>query len=331
MKKVLIFGVSGNCGKASAEKFKENGWEVFGVGRSMLNPNYNYINYFRDDIMDESLYTKLPKDVELVINMAGVQPSILKTSEKTDISKTFKAYVDINIVGVFKILEYVRINKIPNYIYTTSHRDIEMHWNYDTKLKNNLELAINYDGDHTMYAISKSSAKMIGDYYGNISNTRVFNLRLPMIYLVPESPYFLKNGKKEIMPYLKIIKEAMKGNDMEIWGDPDLPRDYVYVENLLSLIDLCYNSKLKGGTFNVGTGEGITTENFVKSIVEVFGVNNQKINYTYKKEVKTYKCAVYDIEEQRRLLGYKPVLLNEMLQKIKNKIHSGDYIKKWGW
>lgn len=331
MKKVLIFGVTGNCGKACAERFKNDGWEVIGVGRSQLSNYFDYVNFIKGDITDQSLFAKLPVNVDLVINMAGVQPSILTTSEKTDKTKTFNDYVNINIVGVFNILEYVRLNKISNYVYTTSHRDVETHWGYDKKLSNNLELGINYNGDHAMYAITKTSAKMIGDYYGAILNTRVFDLRLPMMFLVPESPYYLKHGKKEPMPFLKIIKDAIDGKDLEIWGDPKLPRDYVHIDNLLNLIFLCYESNLKGGTFNVGTGEGVTTEMFVRSVGEVFGGNTNKINYNYKKEIKTYKCAVYDVEEQKKILGYKPIFLKEMLFLLKKKIEEGNYFEKWGW
>jgi len=331
MKKVLIFGVTGNSGKACAQRFHNDGWEVFGVGRRQLSAECAYVNFIRGDITDKNLFTKLPKDIELIVNMAGVQPSILTTSEKTDMTKTFNDYVNINIVGVFNILEFVRVNEIPNYIYTTTHRDLEMHWGYDTRLKNNMELGINYSGDHTMYAITKTSAKMIGDYYGTIFNTRVFNLRLPMIFLVPDSPYYLKHGRKELMPFLKIIKNAMEGKDLEIWGDPKLPRDYVHIDNLLNLILLTYKSNLKGGTFNVGTGEGVTTEEFVRSIGRVFGDKNNQIKYIYKNEKNTYKCAVYDVEEQKKLLGYEPVMLDEMLKRLKNKIKCGNYIEKWGW
>ena len=331
MKKIFIFGVSGNCGKACAKMFHAEGWQVFGVSRRQLDASYDFVNHIRGDIMDKALFSKLPTDIELVVNMAGVQPSILHTSEKSDMTKTFNDYVNINIVGVFNILEYVRLNEIPNYIYTTSHRDLELHWGPNKIIQNDMHLAINYHGDHTMYAISKTSAKMIGDYYGSIFNTRVFNLRLPMIFLVPDSPFYLVNGENQVMPFLRIIKAAREGKPLEIWGDPNMPRDYVYIDNLLNLIMLCYKSKLNGGTFNVGTGEGITTEKFIHTIGDVFAAEGTTINYIYKKEKRTYKCAVYDVSQQRELLGYKPVLLREMLEKMKFKLENENYFEKWGW
>ena len=327
--RVLIFGVTGNCGTYCAKKFLQEKISVYGVGRSKTNISDPNMTFIQGDIRDHGLYEKLPTDVDLVINFAGVQPSILTTSEKTDLEKTLKNYLDININGVFKILEFVRKNKIRNYLYTTTHRDYEKYWENNKFLGNNLPPLINYEGDHVMYAITKTTAKMIGDYFGSAFGIRVFNLRLPMIFLIPDSPLYLKNGKPEIMPFLKIIKDAVNGGPLEIWGNPKMTRDYVHIDNLISLINLCYKSKLKGGTFNVGTGEAVTTERFVREIGKTFAYNPKEIEYVYRPEKKTYKCAIYDIKEQKDLLGYTPILLNEMLNLLKDDIYKKDYFISW--
>lgn len=329
--KILIFGVTGNCGKYTAKHFLNKGCNVYGVGRSEKPQNLEKLNFIQGDIQDINLYEKLPTNVDLVINFAGVQPSILPTSENTNLSATLQSYVDVNISGVFNILEFVRKNNIPSYIYSTTHRDYEMHWEQNKFLGNDLSPAINYKGDHTMYAISKTSAKMMGDYYSHAFGVRVFNLRLPMIFMVPENDCYLRDGEPTIMPFLKIIKNAMAGKDLEIWGDPRLTRDYVHIDNLVSLIELSFESKLKNGTFNVGTGEAVTTEDFVRSIGNIFSPNPELTNYLYKPNKNTFKCAVYDISETKSKLGYKPVLLKDMLYRLKQEMDINDSVNKWGW
>lgn len=326
---VLIIGVTGNSGRKVAEFYLEKGCDVWGVGRRPVAEGLSEIKYLSLDIRDREDFKKLPTKFDLVVNFAGVQPSILYSSEKTDFFGTLREYVDVNMMGVYNVLEYVSKSDIGTYVYATTHRDYELYWKTDKSLQNDLPPAINYRGDHTMYAITKVAGRMMGDYMVPLSGTRCFNLRLPMIFMVPESPYYLSHGEPKLMPFLKIIRDAIDGRALEIWGDPNMPRDYVYIDNLVNLIDLCYTSSLENGTFSVGTGEGASTETFVKSIGRIFGSSNT--TYEYQPEKVTFKSAVYDVEQQRELLGYEPIMLEEMLQKMKNKIYTEGYLQKWGW
>ena len=77
--------------------------------------------------------------------------------------------------------------------------------------------------------------------------------------------------------------------------------------------------------------EAVTTEKFIKNIGKIFSSNSENIKYEYFPEKLTYKCAIYDISKEKKLLGYKPILLNEMLLRLKDEIESKDCYKKWGW
>ena len=123
--RILFFGSTGNCGKNIALKLLGEGFEVHGVGRSKKNIEHKNYVFYQGDICDLDFFKSLPTDVDCVINFAGLQPSILETSEKTDVSKTLEAYLQVNITGVFNILEFTRRSNIRRYIYTTSHRDYE--------------------------------------------------------------------------------------------------------------------------------------------------------------------------------------------------------------
>lgn len=328
--KILIIGITGNTGKLIAEFYSKRGHDIIGVGRKSKPDYLHNIEYIQGDIQDIKLFNKLPLDIELVINLAGVQPSILTTSENTDLYKTLREYLNVNINGIYNVVEWVSRSKANTYVYATTHRDYEGYWHERRLLKNNEPPSINYKGDHSMYAISKVSGQMFSDYILPLRGIRSFNLRLPMIFLVPESPYYLSNGKNKIMPFLQLIKNAIKGDDLEVWGDPGLPRDYVYIDNLIELINGSYESNKSSGTYSVGTGECVTTENFVRSIAEKFNTN-KKSTILYKPEISTYKSATYDISEQVTELNYKPIYLDEMLNRIKRKLYEESYLKRWGW
>ena len=133
--KVLIFGISGNSGRELANYYLSKGAEVWGVGRRERLDADTRINYVSMDIQDQDSFQKLPNSFDLVVNFAGVQPSILSTSEKTNLSKTLREYVNVNIVGVYNILEYLSSSDVGTYIYATTHRDYELHWPKTKNLK----------------------------------------------------------------------------------------------------------------------------------------------------------------------------------------------------
>ena len=117
-----------------------------------------------------------------------------------------KEYLSVNVNGVFNIIEFCRKRGVKNYIYTTSHRDIEGHWVDGELLRPNLLQKINYKGDHVMYAITKTSGLMIGDYYKELFGLRVFNLRLPMIFSVPRKigTFLMEKKDHTISNYFEI-------------------------------------------------------------------------------------------------------------------------------
>ena len=217
--KILVFGATGNTGQNLVKFLQAKSHEIFATGRRP-NPFGEEITYFKGDITQGNLFDQLQSlNPEVIINLAGVQPSILPFSEATDFEATMEAYIDINIKGVWRILEYARRTaSVKKYIYTTSHRDIEGHWKSFTTLDPHLLPKVNYDGDHSMYAISKVSGMMIGDYYGNSFHFESFNLRLPMIFSVGHDPFYYVNGERRVMPFLRIIKDAKDGKAVEVLG-----------------------------------------------------------------------------------------------------------------
>ena len=65
-----------------------------------------------------------------------------------------------------------------------------------------------------------------------------------------------------------------------------MKRDYVHVGNLINLIKLCQSSDLDGGTFNVGTGEAVTTEAFIRAIGTTFAADPENVD-VYRPEKVT--------------------------------------------
>ena len=328
---LVLFGASGNSGRELAREYLRAGWNVVGVGRTRPEISHKRWHFISGDIRSKNTFSLLPERADLVVNFAAVQPSISPITEEDHFEDHMRLYLETNVFGTSNILNYVRKRSVGTYIFATTHRDIEGHWANGRFLRNDLPTDINFQGDHVLYAITKESGRMLGEYYAGHDGLRVFNLRLPMMFMVPDSPLYLRDGAQHVMPFLKIIRDASEGKDLEIWGDPTLKRDYVHVANLLQLVRLCFSSGLRGGTFSVGTGEAVTADRFVRAISHTFSPDGHETRFHYKPEKRTYKSAIYDVSEQRDLLGYNPILLDEMLTLIKSSLVAQNKFESWGW
>jgi len=326
----VLFGASGNTGRRVAAHLIDQGWQVIGLGRRR-NFEAGGFRYRSGDIRNSETFRDLPENPDLVVNLAGLQPSIMTRVELTSPETEAEEYLTTNVLGAQNILNYVRSVRPRTYIYLTSHRDIELHWRRGERLRHDLPPAINFDGDHALYAVSKLVGQMLGEVMAAETGIRAFNLRLPMLFQIPTKPYYLKDGKSEVMPFLEIIRAAHEGRPLEIWGDPGMRRDYVHVDNLLMTIDACHKSEIKGRTFNIGTGEAVSTEHFVRSIGNVFSPEPDLLEVRYRPEMKTYKAAVYDISENIDLLGVTPILLEEMLVRLRDDLQADECFRRWGW
>lgn len=333
-KSIIIFGATSKIAQSLIDTYLlEQDYNIYAVGRKETDFfEKRNITYIRADIREEELYNKLPREnVFAVYNFAGVQPSIMSVSEKDDHKKVMLEYIDINIKGVTNILEYCKDVKADRYIFTDSHRAYEGYWENGRFLNGDLPVKINFAGDHSMYAISKYTSVMISEYYREFFGLKTFIFRLPMIFCVPEDDMYLVNGEKKRRPYLHIIKQAMEGKPLEVWGDPMLKRDYVYITNACQILYKALITDVKHGVYNIGTGEAVTTEEFIKSIATVFSPKGQEHEILYKPEKLSYKCAIYDITKEKAELGYEPDSLIDMLKMIKMEMEENNMIDKWGW
>lgn len=331
--KVVVFGATSKIAKRLIDDYLVDKYEIIAVGRKETAFfRERGIEYIQGDIRDETLYNLLPKkDVFAVYNFAGVQPSIMNFSEKDDHKRVVTEYIDVNIKGVANILEYCKDVQAERYIFTDSHRVYESYWENGKYLNSDLPPKINFSGDHSMYAISKYSSVMISEYYRHFFGLKTYIFRLPMIFSVPDDDMYLVNGKKKRKPYLHIIKQAMEGRPLEVWGDPLLKRDYVYITNATQILYKALITDKDHGVYNIGTGEAVTTEDFIKSIAEVFSPHGVKNEIIYKPDKLSYKCAIYDITKEKKELGYEPDFLIDMLKMMKKEINEKGVIEKWGW
>ena len=155
MKKIVIFGSTGNIGAYFTDycnnMIDKKQYEVIAVGRKHTDYYRKAgIEYINVDLCNSSDFERLPiDDLYAVVNLAGLLPAYMKEYDP------FK-YVETNINGALRILEYARKNNADRALYTQTWAEQAGYWGKEEVLRPEYPRKLLFTGDHAFYAITKS-------------------------------------------------------------------------------------------------------------------------------------------------------------------------------
>ena len=305
MKKIVVFGATGNLGAYVVdyflENFDRNEFEIIAVGRRKTDFfNKLGVKYFQVDISKKEMFDILPKDdVYAVVDLAGIMPAQMEGYNP------YK-YIDVNITGTLNVLEYCRLSNVDRILFTQTEADLKGHWGKEKIIKPDLPRNFSKKGYYALYTISKSTAVDLIQNYNEDYGLKAFIFRLPTVYCYKPSPYYYVNGEKKLLGYRQLIDKAIKGEDIELWGDPNKAKDIVYVKDFAQMLYKAILVDRNYGMYNVGTGKAITLEEQINGIIEVFSNGEKKSKIIYSPDKPDAREFIMDIENAKRELGYEP-------------------------
>lgn len=305
MKKIIVFGATGNTGRYLIEYLVENmdlkQFEIIAVGRKErpLELNKN-VSYFAVDITDKEKFNVLPtENVYAVVNFAGAMPAQMSKYNP-------QQYIDVNVTGTLNILEYCKKNRVDRIIYPQTEADLSGYWGKEKILKPDLPRKYSLSGNYGLYIISKCTAVDLIQHYHEQYGIKMFIFRLPTIYLYKNNPYYYVNFEKKMLGYRILIDKAMKGEDIELWGDPTKSKDIVYVKDYCQMIYKALLVNKEKGIYNVGTGKGVSLQEQIEGMIEVFSPKENKSKIIYCPEKPNSREFIMDITNAKEELGYEP-------------------------
>lgn len=327
MKKVVVFGATGTVGAYASLLLKESGYDIIAVGRRLSDNGFfeDYdIPYYSVDIKNKEDFKKLPHiDIEAVIHLAGAMPASMQGYHPHD-------YISTIVEGTLNVLEFTRDNGIKKIIFAQSRADS----NYlmgKIPIPADIEKKFPLVGDHSIYSICKNAAvDMIEHFYHQYGINR-FILRFPTIYAYHPNPYFYVNGERKMMAFRYIMEQAIKGETIEIWGDPSRGKEIVYVKDCIQIIEKCLKSSHDGGMYNVGRGVPVTLDEQVKGIIDVFCEKARKSKIIYRPDMPNAREFVHDISKTQKELGYVSQYdYISQLVDFKKYMDEENFSKLWG-
>jgi UDP-glucose 4-epimerase len=122
-----------------------------------------------------------------------------------------------------------------------------------------------------------------------------------------------------------------RGEQITVWGDGSVIRDYVYVRDVARAFGLLAESPIEAGIFNIGTGVGTSLKELIAEIANVTNTS-PAVKYTSAREYDV-PANILDIELAKGKLGWEPeVDLEEGLYRTWNWILSiVDETACWNW
>lgn len=326
-KKVVVFGATGHLGAHIALHLDELGYEVYAVGHRKSDngffADYN-IPYFSVDITKIDEFEQLPaEDIYAVVHFAGVLPSYMEGYNNISL------YIDSVIHGTHNVLEYTKKVKADRIVFPQSLFDVS--YLFGTKVPipaDSLRKAP--EGDHAYYVITKNAAVDLIESYYEVYGIKRFILRLSRVYMYHPNPYIYRDGKKMMVSDRFMIYQAMKGADMEIWGDPNRQLETCSIKDFLQIVEKTLTANVDGGIYNIGSG-GTSLGERIKGIAQVFNPVGKKSKITYCPEKPGGRQFVLDIRKTVNELGYEPdCSWIHYLEDFKKEMELQRFAKLWG-
>ena len=339
-KRIVVFGATGTLGLHIVDhlfdKLESDEWEIVATGRrdvSYFARQYDgKVLYRKLDIAQKATFQDLPRDnVYGIIHFAGALPAYMEGYDPY-------AYVNSNVLGTLNVLEYAREVGAERLLYTQTISDYDGYFNELKELMDDMPRRVPFKGDHSVYAITKTCAEDLCWNYQEEYGLKCYSFRLPNIYCyMPEAKTLYHDGKVAISSYRLMIRKAMSGEPLEIWGDPQAGMDLIYVKDFCQECACALlNENPATGVYNAGTGKMTSLDEFVHTIVDVFNPEDKKSEIIYRPEM--HDCVNYfmNIDKARKNLGYNPEFVNAriMLEDYKKEMEINRFApffeERWG-
>lgn len=324
---VIVIGATGFIGMYTVKAFLAAGKKVIATGRNevlgkkLVSMGAEFIKL---DITNKNDFNKLPTDdVEGIILLAGLLPA----NAKADLDKNENAeeYFKVNVQGTINVLEYCRKNGIKKVISNCSYSDVSGAWGKKYPITEDEPRNFKFTGDHAVYVISKNAANDVMEYYNQQHHMQCAWFRFPPVYGVGPHGTIYVNGKAHKSGIATFIDSAQAGAPIEIWGNPHIKRDIIYVKDVADAYVLALASSKTYGLYNMTGHVQVDLEDQVKAVVEVFG-GSKKSEIVYRPEKpNSTPSFLYSMDKAKRDFGFEPQYTDylTMMKDYKMELKSG--------
>lgn len=315
MAKYLVTGGAGFIGSRISELLIEQGHIVKVIDNltsgdiknldSIINhPNFSFI---KADI----------RNLDECISAANFVDYIIHQAALVSVPKSIELPVEnnsINVNGFINILEAARVCKVRRVVYASSsavYGDNDDLKKIESRIGNSI----------SPYALSKYMDELYADLYSRVYNLETVGLRYFNVYGPKQDPSSVYSGVISIF-----INRLLQNQDLSIYGDGSITRDFVYVDDVAKANILASIKDIKSpSVYNIGTSLSTSIGELAKTLIDITR-KAVKINYLPARAGDIlYSCA--NIDKAKNELGFNPTVnIKDGLANIYKELSN-----KWSW
>src|SRR5450756_1846828 len=209
------------------------------------NSNYRFVH---GDICDQPLVDSLVSEVDAVLNFAAethVDRSILDAG----------GFIQTDVYGTFVLLEAAKKHKVGRFLQVSTD-----------EVYGDVPAGSSVESDpfrpRSPYSASKAGGEMMVQAYH-------VTYGVPTLITRGSNNYGPYQYPEKLIPVL--ITNALDGQELPVYGDGKQIRDWLYVLDHCSAIDLVLHEGKPGESYNVGGGNERENLDIVHQVLELLG------------------------------------------------------------
>ncbi|OGD89021.1 dTDP-glucose 4,6-dehydratase [Candidatus Curtissbacteria bacterium RIFCSPLOWO2_02_FULL_40_11] len=267
------------------------------------NPNYTFI---KGDIASAKDVEKVVREVEVIVNFAAeshVDRSIIDPAP----------FITTNVLGTQILLDAALKSKVSRFHHVSTD-EVYGALTLDSQDKFSEETPYH---PNSPYAASKAASDHLVRAY----------------FETYKLPITISNCSNNFGPYQfpeKLISltitNLLEGKKAPVYGDGKYMRDWLYVEDHCSAIDLILKRGKEGETYCIGVDNDISNLEVIKKILEILGETSEKIEYVKDRPGHDRRYAI-NADKIKKYLGWQSSFDFEQALKLTVKWYQDN--KSW--
>ena len=300
MRKILVLGGNGFLGRNLCTYLADRGEDVYSFDMSLPDQKDKRIKYITGDFFDDYTLATIIKGMDVIYHaICTLNPG--NSNDKC-------------IVGYER--DFVQTAKLCYYLKDTDCRMIFF------------SSGGTVYGNQEQQPIREDAVPVPINHYGNlklcVENTiRTFNFQMKKNMLVARisNPYGPGQDYHKGVGFIDAaIKRALNGETIEIWGEGNNVRDYIYIDDLCRMLYALVDYHGEHEVFNLSSNAGASQNDIVNILRNI----SPDVNVVYKpgRSVDAKKI-ILDNSRIRSICDFEMVPLEEGIQRYYDYIKQG--------